>query len=357
MPPRPSKRRRPVEKRRRRRGRKPPISRPTPARNAARPTPARNGAPPLAHVLPTRGAALDAVMRAFGDHLVLFQAAPRTVDTYRKAARHLAPMLAEIRSGTDFLGRLAAADLSPATQAIYLAASRRLVGWLAREGRCPAGLLDDAPRIRLPRPKPKPLQAAELAALEREADSSTTSRRDRLLFWLLRATGIRISEACGVSEGDVDLRPGYESINLRPGKNLDGRIVQLVDGDDVQLPVRRLLRLLRAHVRQLALPDMPGAQGRPLLEGRAGGPLDIGGARKAIQALATRAGVRTHAHRLRHTRATELARAGVSPMVLMRVLGWQKLETARGYTEASELREELTRLGRLPPQTPRRRPR
>ncbi len=52
---------------------------------------------------------------------------------------------------------------------------------------------------------------------------------ERMVVWLLRWTGVRVSEACGLTLEDVDLTPGQESVLVRRSKTAAGvRTIPLV---------------------------------------------------------------------------------------------------------------------------------
>jgi integrase len=49
------------------------------------------------------------------------------------------------------------------------------------------------------------------------------SEQERIILWLLRWTGLRVSEACSLTLGDFDLSPAAESVHVRMSKTSAGR--------------------------------------------------------------------------------------------------------------------------------------
>ena len=99
------------------------------------------------------------------------------------------------------------------------------------------------------------LHPAEEAALL--AAASTAG--ERLLLWLLRYSGLRVSEACSLRVADVDLSPGAEAIRIRASKTPSGeRLIPV-------LP--ELLPLLQAWIASLEQRGLANPQA-PLLADR-----------------------------------------------------------------------------------------
>jgi integrase len=72
-------------------------------------------------------------------------------------------------------------------------------------------------------------------------------------------------------------------------------------------------------------------------------PMTPNGVKLLFQRLSTRVGFHVHAHQMRHTWATRLAEAGVSPYDLMVAGGWSSLDMVMVYFTARE-QEAITRL-------------
>ncbi|WP_405426420.1 tyrosine recombinase XerC [Micromonospora sp. NBC_00617] len=148
--------------------------------------------------------------------------------------------------------------------------------------------------------------------------------RDRVLLELLYATGVRVSEACGLDVGDVD--HGRRVIRVF-GKG--GRERSVPYGVPAQRALDDWLRRGR--------PAMVGARsGHALLLGARGGRLNPTTARQIVGAYAEAAGLpRTSPHGLRHSAATHLLEGGADLRAVQELLGHSSLASTQIYTHVS----------------------
>jgi site-specific recombinase XerD len=137
---------------------------------------------------------------------------------------------------------------------------------------------------------------------------------DRVWFYLLSEAGLRLSEACDLRLGDVDL--AAQRLTVRQGKELRDRCVPLSPS---------LLQALKAY-----LPLRGTAQTDHLLiyQQQAVNDSLI---RIRLQRYGQQAQVEVSPHRLRHTLATRLLNGGMPITSLQRLLGHDKLETTLRY--------------------------
>jgi integrase/recombinase XerD len=165
------------------------------------------------------------------------------------------------------------------------------------------------------------LTAEEARAIVHAAGGgSALAARNQALVAVMYRAALRAAEVCSLLPSDVDTRTG--AVNVRNGKGGRQRKVG-IDGDALAL-VRRWLERRRAL----------GLSGRvPLFCSLQGQPIATSYLRKLLPLLAERAGVerRVHPHCLRHTRAAELAEAGVPVNVIQRALGHASLATTDRY--------------------------
>ncbi|MCX5070716.1 tyrosine recombinase XerC [Micromonospora lupini] len=162
------------------------------------------------------------------------------------------------------------------------------------------------------------VDAADAAAAE------AVLLRDRVLLELLYATGVRVSEACGLDVGDVD--HGRRVIRVF-GKGGRERAVPY------GVPAQRALDdWLRRGRRVLS-----GARsGDALLLGARGGRLNPTTARQIVGGYAETAGLpRTSPHGLRHSAATHLLEGGADLRAVQELLGHSSLASTQIYTHVS----------------------
>jgi integrase/recombinase XerC len=231
--------------------------------------------------------------------------------------------LAVLRSWLARLRTLGAARSSLARRA---ASARTFSAWAHR-----AGLLDADIGASLASPKarrdlPTVLradQAAELVTAPGE-QADPVLLRDRAVLELLYATGVRVSELCGLDVGDVD--HGRRVIRVT-GKGDRERAVPY--GTPAQRAVDDWLRTGR--------PALAGpASGPALLLGARGGRLQPTIVRRLVSGYARTAGLpRTSPHGLRHSAATHLLEGGADLRAVQELLGHASLASTQIYTHVS----------------------
>ena len=275
--------------------------------------------------------------------------APSTLAAYRSALRGAVPSLLTAKTPGDIVRSLSA-GAAESTRQSYLAALRGFLSWHSAPW---ARRLRELPRVKVARGDPRPFKTPELRKLEVEARRPPryTWGPDhfnvRLLFWILRVTGCRTSDALRLTLRDVDLTPGAEVIAFPVGKADKPHHAPIVHG---WRAANTLLRLLRDATRRDARPwerrKHGHEPGRALLISRQLTPWSGRQARRAFGQLAKRAGVelvrRGGLHQLRHTRSTELARRGLNAFEVAAVIG-TTVETAAVYTDVSAPRDLIER--------------
>jgi len=277
---------------------------------------------------------------AFGRHLGLERAlSPHTVRAY---LGDLDGLLETLSATSDRLGALDLGVLrrwlalqrgsgaSRSTLARRASAARVFTAWAARTGRLE---VDPGQRLVAPRPHrvlPTVLsreQADQLlgaATIGAEQDDPA-ALRDLLLLELLYATGVRVSELCGLDLGDV--QPERRTMRVL-GKGAKERTV--VYGVPAE---RALRRWLHAGRPALAGPDSPPA----LLLGVRGGRLDPRVARTVVNdaARAVPGAPALSPHGLRHSAATHLLVGGADLRSVQELLGHAMLSTTQLYTHVT----------------------
>ncbi|MCA1668124.1 MAG: tyrosine-type recombinase/integrase [Thermomicrobia bacterium] len=214
------------------------------------------------------------------------------------------------------------ADCAPATRARTQAALASFFAWAYRGGQIPADPMAKVERVRLAPPPPRGVGREVVTKVL--AAIPVTQSRDRLLFRLIAATGLRVSEALGLYVEDLDLTPDDEHLRVK-GKGGRHRTLLLDDP--------ALVRQVRTYLRKA------GYQHGPLFRAAkngTGGPLAYQSIQERWAGYCRKAGVACTLHQLRHTHATELVNDGVSLATIRKRLGHKNLQTTLRYAEQSD---------------------
>ncbi len=224
-----------------------------------------------------------------------------------------------------WLARKLAAGAARTSQARRAAAARTFTAWAHRTGRAPADCGAQLASPRAHRDLPTVLradQAEHLVTTPANPDDPVLTRRDRAVLEMLYATGVRISELCGLDRADVD----------------DARRVVRVFGKGAKertvpygIPAQRALDDWLRH-------------GRPRIEsttdalflGEKGGRLQPTVARRIVADAARAAGLpHVSPHDLRHSAATHLLDGGADLRAVQDLLGHASLSSTQIYTHVS----------------------
>jgi integrase/recombinase XerC/integrase/recombinase XerD len=278
-------------------------------------------------------------------------AAPRTrraygVDTLQFACfadeRGLSPAGVRVRDVRRYIARLSEQRLAPTTTARKLAAIRALFRSLREHGhiqQSPADLLTTPRRSsHLPRVLKAPEVARLLDSIPTDGEgalSGPLNLRDRALFELAYACGLRAEEIVSLDTTDVD----HDGEQLRvEGKGSKTRFVPA--GEVAMGAVRRYLERSR--------PALLGGQDQPaLFLSRSGRRLGTSDVRRRLRAWTARAGVPADVspHALRHSFATHLLDGGADLRAIQELLGHSSISTTQVYTrvESARLRSAYAR--------------
>jgi site-specific recombinase XerD len=207
---------------------------------------------------------------------------------------------------------------------ILVTALRSLLRFLVLDGLVTPGLQDAVPAVAgwrgggLPKALPDGQVDALLAACDRAA---ATGRRDFAVLTLLARLGLRAGEAAALELGDIDWRAGTVTVR---GKGR--REEQLPLPSDVGEALAGYLRDGR---------PAGGASRRAFLLSRApGGGLSAGAVVQIVRRACLRAGLpAAGAHRLRHTAATGMLRAGAPLAEIGQVLRHRSAATTAIYAK------------------------
>lgn len=144
--------------------------------------------------------------------------------------------------------------------------------------------------------------------------------QERLIVLLLAHTGLRASEACNLTWGDVDLIEGRLTVRL--GKGNKNRKVGLT------------ARLKDALKEQKA--NIIGSLNSSVLLSRHGEPIERTGLFRRVQRLGQLAGVKVSPHALRRAFVTINANKGRPLVILQRSCGHSDIKTTMSYCLTSE---------------------
>jgi integrase/recombinase XerD len=291
-------------------------------------------------VAPGDRAAIDAFLeRAWSE----FGLADNTLASYRSDLDNFARWLARQRCALDacsrelllrYLGERGEQDYSARSNARLLSTLRRYYRLMQRFGAVAEDptLLLEAPK--LPRSLPKALTEAAVESLIRAPDVETPlGLRDRAMFELIYATGLRVSELTGLRVDQINLRQGVLRVTGKGGKD---RLVPI--GEEALHWIERYYATARPVL----------ARGSPceaafLTQRRAGMTRQMFWLMVKRHAVA--AGIdprRISPHVLRHSFATHLLNHGADLRALQLLLGHSSLSTTQIYTLVA--REGLKRL-------------
>ena len=237
-----------------------------------------------------------------------------------------------------YLAHLHRARLSNRSLARHLSTLRSFFRWACREGHLEKNPARGLPSPRIPRTLPRALTLPDTERLLESGggDETLLPGRERALFELLYATGLRVSEAAGLDLEDVDFSARLVRVT---GKGSRERIVPF--GETAAEALRGYLPV-RASLRRDVEDDDPES-GEPLFVNARGGRLTTRSMARLLKRRLRAAGLpeEISPHALRHTFATHLLQAGADLRAIQELLGHASLSTTQKYThlDAARLRE------------------
>lgn len=265
--------------------------------------------------------------------------AKNTLDAYSRDLAGLAEFLIEQQvsdwPGVDanhiraYIGALRAKGLSPKSVTRHIVTLRRLLRFLQTEN-----LLEENPMpALLPAPGqrklPQTLSAADIQSLLNQPDANEPlGARDRAMFELLYATGLRVSELVLLQTQQINFQGNYVTVK---GKGAKVRAVPFGSY------AREQLSSFIADGRPRLL---KGKQSPYLFTNRSGAPLSRQGFWKLIRRYALAAGIdkRVTPHTLRHSFATHLLEGGADLRSVQTMLGHADISTTQIYTHVDGAR-------------------
>jgi len=276
---------------------------------------------------------IEEVLQSFNTYLLLEKRLSKlTVDCYQREAKHFMSYLqkcdtsvteASAQTIVDYISFRHAGikKLHPRTVARLLSSLRSFFRFLVVEKMC-----KENPAESLEQPKedvrtiPKVLTVKEVDALLAIPNTDTSlGLRDRVLFELIYACGLRISEASNLTVYDVYLQ---EALLRVIGKGGHERYIPLVDE-----AAKWLRRYMKEGRNKLVKKNVDW-----LFLSRSGQRLSRKGIWKRFRELRGRTGVDAYVHTLRHSFATHLLHNGADLRIVQELLGHADISTTEIYT-------------------------
>ena len=268
--------------------------------------------------------------------------AAKTIEAYRRDLRDYEEWLdshgktAMTATSADveaFVTRLRKHGKAARSVARQFAAIRMLHKYLAIEGDRsddPAALVDG---VKVPSGLPKPLREDDIERMFAAITGDDSfARRDRALIEFLYATGARISEACGLSLGDLDM--GDSLVRLLGKGNKErivpfGRSAHAALRDWLDEGGRGMLVPKRWKTRDYADAVFLGVHGTRLTRQAA---FNI------VRKYARLAGIKEEVspHTLRHSCATHMLVHGADLRIVQELLGHASVSTTQVYTKVDD---------------------
>lgn len=234
----------------------------------------------------------------------------------------------------EWVATLNRARQARATVARKLSGTRAFMDYLQREGVIAADPTAATVAPKLDKTIPVHLSEPEMTVLLDSIDTGTAlGRRDRAMFELFYASGLRLSELVGVDLEDLDLHARVVRVLGKGGKE------RLVPLNPVAADAIRTWMKDRAAIVQPAEPARQTANGRrqradPLFVNARGGRITGRSVdrllRRYVAQCSTRMGISPHA--LRHSFATHLLQRGADLRGIQELLGHARLSTTERYT-------------------------
>ena len=198
-------------------------------------------------------------------------------------------------------------------------------------------------RLRAQRHIPDTLDGEQIAAIVAACDRL----RDRFLFTLLGASGLRIGEALGLRHSDIDA--AARLVAVVPRVNSNRARAKGAGGRRVPVPAR-VIRLYADYLH--------GEYGDldsdyvfvNLWSGPIGHPLTYASVYELVCRIRERTGIMFGPHTFRHSYATELLRRGVAVEVVAHLLGHASIATtgdAYAHLKVEDARRALVAAGWL----------
>jgi integrase/recombinase XerD len=230
---------------------------------------------------------------------------------------------------------LAGRNESPSTSNRRIASLRQFFRWAQRQGYRTDNPVDLVEAKRDYEKLPRPIKRGDLKALDKAI--AAAPQPYRLIFTILRETGMRADEVLSLNVADVMLDRGREGLLIREPKNNRQRIVVLTSD-----AMPKTLVGLRSRLRDLGHDSTPTL---PLFCSNRGTRVhydtlhyhwvELCKAANLLDMINGEVQHRYTIHQLRHTVASELIK-DYPEQIVSRILGHRDSRSTRRYAEINE---------------------
>jgi site-specific recombinase XerD len=228
-----------------------------------------------------------------------------------------------------YAAQMAERGLAPRTLARKLAALRACFRVLVEHGRMAANPAELLASPKLPQRLPRALKPADVATLlDRIPASTPLETRDRAMFELAYACGLRAEELVRLDVGSVDFDAEQVRVEGKGGKT---RFVPV--GEHALAAVGRYLERARGALDA-------GLGETALFLSKTGRRLSTSDVRRRLRTWARHAAAQgaVHPHALRHSFATHLLEGGADLRAIQALLGHASISTTQVYTRVESAR-------------------
>tara|TARA_R110000824_G_scaffold55256_10_gene152318 strand:+ start:1138 stop:1941 length:804 start_codon:yes stop_codon:yes gene_type:complete len=206
---------------------------------------------------------------------------------------------------------------SPGSLTVYRAAIRK---WIRFNGGDPSKYALKGRTQKAKRKAPRPLTDGQLNAYRKCAQALPDAYR--MIALLLPATGLRISECCGLKLSQVERRKNRIALVFE-GKGEHERRVYLG---------ATMRREFVAYLKKMG----PAKKSGWLFQGNKGNHVSSERVRQYLREISHKIGIYVYPHLLRHTYATNLHEKGNSVRVIQAALGHASAKTTMRYIHPTD---------------------
>jgi integrase/recombinase XerD len=225
-----------------------------------------------------------------------------------------------------FLNRERKRGLSTRSLARTLSSIKTFFKYLVQDGLLDKNPLQDVETPRQERKLPNILSVSEVETLIKAPDIATPlGLRDRALFELIYATGLRVSELVSLTVNSINVEAGYI---LVLGKGSKERVIPV--GEEA-------LKWVKRYVTESRHKLLAGKNSKYLFTNRSGMRMTRQGFWKIIKKYCLQLGIikKISPHSLRHSFASHLLEGGADLRSVQSMLGHEDISTTQIYTHVA----------------------